>query len=111
MTLHRWFESGSYSLLAHVDLSQASGNLGVVIVPAFGWEEVCSYRPLRFFARMLAERGLPVLRYDLPGTGDSSGGLLDENLVEAWIQSVDDAAAELRRAAAVQHVALLGVRM
>jgi len=111
MTLHRWFESGSYSLLAHVDLPQASGNLGVVIVPAFGWEEVCSYRPLRFFARMLAERGLPVLRYDLPGTGDSSGGLLDENLVEAWIQSVDDAAAELRRAAAVQHVALLGVRM
>ena len=111
MTLHRWFESGKYSLLAHADLPQASGQLGVVIVPPFGWEEMCSYRPLRFLARTLAERGLPVLRYDMPGSGDGSGGVLDEGLVEAWIQSIDDAAAELRATAGVQDVALLGVRM
>src|SRR5438105_4148390 len=110
MTIHRWFESGKYTLLAHADLPEASGALGVVIVPALGWEEVCSYRPLRFLAQTLADRGIPVLRYDLPGTGDSSGDLLDSNLVSAWIDSVEDAVSQLRALSGVKQVALLGIR-
>src|SRR5262249_40077162 len=55
--------------------------------------------------------GIPVLRYDLPGTGDSSGGPQDPNLVDAWIDSVNDAAAELRAISGVEGVAVLGVRL
>ena len=110
-TFHRWFESGEYSLLGHTDLPEQCGPVGVVIVPPFGWEDVCSYRPLRFLARSLAGHGIPVLRFDLPGTGDSSGSLLCRGLVEAWVQSVGDAAAELRALAGVEQVALLGIRL
>jgi hypothetical protein len=82
-TLHRWFSSGSYSLLGHIDQSQEKrARLGVVIVPPFGWEDVCSYRPLRFMARTFAGRGIPTLRYDLPGTGDSSGDARDAGLFD-----------------------------
>ncbi len=111
MTLHFWFDSGKYKLLAHAELPTAAGGLGVVIVPAFGWEDVCSYRPLRLVAKMLADRGIPVLRYDLPATGDSSGNPLDANLIDAWIESVGNAAAELRAISGVKSVAVFGIRL
>ena len=92
-TVHRWFRSGLYSLLGHIDLPPTTrGPLGVLIVPSFGWEDVCGYRPLRFLARIFAAEGIPAMRFDLPGTGDSSGDARDSGLFEAWIQSIDDAA-------------------
>jgi pimeloyl-ACP methyl ester carboxylesterase len=111
-TLHFWFSSGNYSLLAHLDDSgQRQGDVGVVIVPPFGWEDVCSYRPLRFVGQALAGMGIPTLRYDLPGTGDSSGDANDPGLFDAWIQSVDRAAAELRNAAGVTDIAVVGIHL
>ncbi len=109
---HLWFHSGNHSLLGHFDAPrQARGSLGVVIVPPFGWEDVCCYRPLRFMAKKFAAMGLPTLRYDLPGTGDSSGGACDPGLFDAWIQSVADAAEELRHTAGVEEVAAVGIHM
>jgi pimeloyl-ACP methyl ester carboxylesterase len=108
---HRWFRSGRYSLLGHTESPATYGALGAVIVPPFGWEDICCYRPLRFLARVLADAGIPVLRFDLPGAGDSSGSALDSKLFPAWIQSVEDAAGELRSIAGVQQVAVVGVRL
>jgi pimeloyl-ACP methyl ester carboxylesterase len=109
---HRWFRSGAYSLMGHIDLPETTHErLGAVIVPPFGWEDVCCYRPLRFLGQTLAASGLPCLRYDLPGTADSSGSATDPKLLDAWIRSVDDAAAELRAATGVENVAVVGVRL
>lgn len=111
-TLHRWFRSGRHWLLGHVDLpANACEGAGVLIVPPLGWEDICSYRPLRFLARKLAAAGFPVLRFDLPGTGDSSGDTLAPALLQAWTQSVGDAARELKAAAGIDEVACAGVRL
>lgn len=111
-TIHDWFRSGDYLVLGHTDLPRNRwGEKGVVIVPPFGFEGSCSYRPLRFLARLLAEEGLPVLRFDLPGTGDSSGGPRDGGLVDAWIGSVGRAADELRAQTGVREVAVVGIRL
>jgi len=111
ITAHRWFRSGAYSLLAHIDLPQdIRAPLGVLFVPSFGWEDVCSYRPLRFLARTFAAEGIPAMRFDLPGTGDSSGEARDPGLFDAWVHSVDDAAAALRAASGVEQVAVVGIR-
>lgn len=111
-TLHRWFRSGRDWLLSHVDLPEKQcERTGVLIVPPFGWEDICSYRPLRFVAQRLSAAGFPTLRFDLPATGDSSGDAADPALLEAWIQSVADAAAELKAAAGVEEVACAGVRL
>jgi pimeloyl-ACP methyl ester carboxylesterase len=110
-TFHRWFRSGEYSLLGHTDYPKRPGSLGVLIVPPFGFEEVCAYRPLRFLARTLGLAGIPTLRYDLPGTGDSSGRLSDPGLLEQWILSVDAAAGELRLVSGVGQVAVVGIRL
>lgn len=116
-TLHRWFRSGDYSLLGHADLPEfdhpnaAKAGRGVLIVPPFGFEDVCSYRPLRFLGQLFAAHGIPAMRFDLPGTGDSSGDALDDDLLDAWIRSIGDAAGELRDRAGVRDVAVVGVRM
>ena len=110
-TIHRWLRSGNYSLLAHACLPEPSRGTGVLLVPPFGWEEISSYRPFRFLARTIAENGFPVLRFDLPGTGDSSGDALDPGLFDVWVQSIGDAARELRDFSGVEHVTVLGVRL
>ncbi|HVV47927.1 MAG TPA: alpha/beta hydrolase [Bryobacteraceae bacterium] len=111
-TTHFWFRSGTWSLLAHLDtVADRRAPLGLVIVPPFGWEEVCAYRPLRFMAQRFAELGIPTLRYDLPASGDSSGDPQDPGLFDAWVRSVGDAVETLRAAAAVDDVAVLGVHL
>jgi pimeloyl-ACP methyl ester carboxylesterase len=112
MTTHRrWFRSGGYLLLGHTDVPETRGDMGVVIVPPFGFEDVCSHRALRHLAGMLAANGIPTLRFDLPAAGDSSGGPLDSGLLESWVASVAAAAAELREIAGVARVAVFGVHL
>lgn len=111
-THHHWFRSGTHTLLSHIHLPLTPpAHSGVVIVPPFGWDDICSYRPLRSLARNLALNGIPTLRFDLPGTGDSSGSALDQKLIPAWIQSIQAAAAELKAATGVHAVSILGVRL
>lgn len=108
-TIHHWFRSGDYVLLGHTDIPANPGPLGVIVVPPFGWEDVCSYRPLRFVARTFAANGIPALRFDLPGTGNSSGGPIDCGLLKSWIGSVSDAIDQLRLVAGVAQVAVFGI--
>jgi len=110
-TAHHWFVSRDVPLLGHIHHAQATSGLGLLIVPPFGWEDICTYRPLRAVARLLAEAGIPVMRFDLPGTGDSGGSLHDDALVDHWIDAVSSAAEELRGATGVRDVAVLGVRL
>ena len=109
---HHWFVVRDRPVLGHLHHPEdEQGGIGVVMVPPLGWEDVCTYRPLRAAAGVLAAAGIPVLRYDLPGTGDSAGGPRDEDLLESWIASVGAAADELRAATGVQDVAVMGVRL
>jgi len=81
----------------------------VLLLPPFGWEEMCSYRARRAWARALAEAGHPTVRIDLPSTGDSGGSPGDANRLAAWTAAVR-AAAELARAeSAGQRLCAAGV--
>lgn len=83
--------------------------LGVVIVPPFGWEEICSYRSRRAWSEQLAELGHSALRIDLPGTGDSGGSARAKGRVAAWRTGVAAAARELRELAGCERVAAIGI--
>lgn len=84
---------------------------GLVICNPFGYEALCAHRSLRHFADAAAAEGISVLRFDYHGTGDSSGGERDPGRWRAWIDSVHQACAEVRGAAGVQRLFLLGVRL
>lgn len=81
----------------------------VLICPPFGWAAVCAHRGLRAWAVALAKAGYMTLRFDLPGSGDSSGSPQDPDRVGAWISSTTAAGRWLRTRAGVQRLSLIGL--
>ncbi|WP_162801022.1 alpha/beta fold hydrolase [Azospirillum brasilense] len=92
-------------------LHPAGGRRGVVLCAPYGAEALATHRAWRGFAEKLAAAGLPVLRFDYPGTGNSAGEEDDPARLEAWLGGIRAAAAHLRAVAGVGEVALVGLRL
>jgi len=88
---------------------QPQAQTGVIICPPFGWDELGGHRSLRALAAAMAQAGLPALRLDLPGTGDSAGTPRDPRRLEAWTAAIDAAAGALRAASDCERVVAVGV--
>jgi alpha-beta hydrolase superfamily lysophospholipase len=108
-----YFDSGDHRLFGwlHHPSGDSVATLGVVICKPFGYEAICSHRGIRGFAESLAAAGLPVLRFDYIGTGDSAEIDPEADQIQAWARDVAAAAGELRRRTGVPRVCLLGVRL
>jgi alpha-beta hydrolase superfamily lysophospholipase len=108
-----YFKSGGNHLFAwlHQPTRPPESKLGVVICSPFGYESICAHRSVREFAEAIAAVGIPALRFDYLGTGDSAE--IDENAdqLKLWSQDVIAAIHELRRRTGVDRVCLLGIRL
>jgi alpha-beta hydrolase superfamily lysophospholipase len=95
----------------HLPETPGRAGLGVVICNPFGYESICAHRSVREFAEAFAGAGIPALRFDYIGTGDS--GDVDENIdhVELWSEDIMAAARELKALAGVERICLLGIRL
>jgi pimeloyl-ACP methyl ester carboxylesterase len=82
----------------------------VVICNPLGYEAMSAHRSLRQLAERLAGAGLPALRFDYRGTGDSSGDPGEPGRVRAWIDDIGMAMRELRNRSGTHQVALVGLR-
>jgi len=88
-----------------------AGSVGAVICAPLGRDARCAHRPLRLLAERLAAAGIPVLRYDHLGTGDSLD--LPDQAVDAlpvWRAGVGAAVTRLKTLAGVKQVVLIGLR-
>lgn len=92
-------------------IHHAGGSRGVVICSAHGYEELSTHRIWRKQASRFAEAGMPTLRFDYHGTGDSLGADEDPDRVRAWLDSVQAAVTVLRQHAGVREVTLVGFRL
>lgn len=92
-------------------LHPAEGHHGVVLCSPFGYDELCTHRGWRRLAERIAAAGMPVLRFDYPGAGDSLGTEEDPGQVEAWIGSIVTAVRYLRQWTGVTQVSLCGLRL
>ncbi|MFC5358587.1 alpha/beta fold hydrolase [Azospirillum himalayense] len=92
-------------------LHPASGRRGVVLCAPYGGEALATHRAWRRFAERLSAAGLPVMRFDYPGTGNSAGDEDDPARLEAWLGGIRAATAHLRAVAGVEEVALVGLRL
>lgn len=84
---------------------------GVVLCSPFGYDELCTHRGWRSLAERIAAAGMPVLRFDYPGAGDSLGTEEDPGQVEAWIESIIRAARYLQQRTGVTRISLCGLRL
>jgi alpha/beta superfamily hydrolase len=84
---------------------------GAVICNPFGYEEICAHRTLRELAESLAASGIPCLRFDYDGTGNSSGSDHDPDRVAAWCHSIGDAVDTLKSLTGCDSICLVGLRL
>lgn len=84
---------------------------GLVICNPFGFESLSAHRGLRALAEAGAAAGLPCLRFDYAGTGNSQGDEFEPPLLARWLASVHAAVDALKQASGLERVCLFGVRL
>lgn len=88
-------------------VGSSAGDTGVVIVVGGPQYRVGSHRQFVLLARDLAAAGIPVLRFDYRGMGDSSGAARDFEQIDADIRAACDAMCAALPA--TKHVVLWGL--
>lgn len=107
-----YFPSGEQNLFGWLHAPAApQAKVGVVICKPFGFEALCGHSSMRKFAEAAAGLGLPTLRFDYLGTGDSPEIDLRADQVDIWTRDIVAAAAELRRRTGVERICLVGIRL
>lgn len=107
-----YFGPGERSLFGwfHAPAVESRRDLGIVVCPPLGHEYVNAHRSVRHLADRLAASGVPALRFDYDGTGDSAGRDEDPGRVAAWTQSVREAMRTLRALSGCDRIGLIGLR-
>ncbi|CAB3778417.1 alpha/beta hydrolase family protein [Pararobbsia alpina] len=91
-------------------LHDAPGTRGVVLCQALGHEAMWSHKSMLRLASQLARNGMPTLRFDYHGTGDSAGSDDDPARLEMWVGNVIAATRKLREITGVREIVLVGLR-
>jgi pimeloyl-ACP methyl ester carboxylesterase len=109
-----YFGTGSRRLFGIHSVARAAAALrpgrAALLCHPWGPEYQYSYRSMKHLADGLSEAGIHVLRFDYIGTGDSDGDSSDFGLSEAT-RDIEAAIEELKDAAAVTRVSLVGLRL
>jgi predicted alpha/beta hydrolase len=92
-------------------LGTGVGQVAAVICPPIGPEYTRAHRTLRHLADRLAQAGIPAVRFDYEGTGDSAGDDGAPGRLEAWRRSIAAAVTAARDATGCKSVCLVGVRL
>jgi len=92
-------------------LHRGTAARGVVLMNPFGFEELCTRKTFALLAQALSARGIPVLRFDWSGTGDSLGGPNDPRQYGRWRNDASDAVSTLKTLTGVDDVVAVGMRL
>lgn len=92
-------------------LHPGSRRRGVVLASAFGLEGLTAHRAWGELAERLAAAGLPTLRFDWPGTGDSLGDDRGPDRLDHWRAGLGAAIDRLVAETGVEEIAIVGLRL
>lgn len=96
--------------MLHAAENTTGAGMGWVFCHPFAEEKLWAHRVFVGMARDLARRGMPVLRFDYRGYGDSDGQFEDFTLAD-HVADIRSAISELRaRVPGIERIGLLGLR-
>jgi len=95
----------------HLDEGGPARDCVAVLCAPVGHEYTRAHRTLRHLADRLAQRGIPALRFDYHGIGDSPGTDLDPDRVGTWLADIRTAIAKARSLTGRPRVCLIGIRL
>lgn len=108
-----YFASGGRRLFGvlHAPASVADAKLACVMSHPFGEEKLWAHRIYVVLARALAQRQIPVLRFDYTGAGDSAGETADAS-IGTYLEDLGAAVDILSsRVPGVERISLVGLRL
>lgn len=88
----------------------ARATQAALLCPPLGQDHIRSHRLYRQLANALAAAGMPALRFDFFGSGDSAGDSVDIRW-DRCLADIAAAAAELRQLSGCNRIALFGARL
>ena len=108
-----YFGDGTRSLFGwyHSAGSRTGRDCVAVICGPIGYEYTHSHRTVRHLADRLALRGIPALRFDYDGTGDSPGTDFDPDRLSRWQSDILAAVARAKASSGCSSVCLIGIRL
>lgn len=108
-----YFHDGAATLFGwyHSAESVRPTDCAVVICSPLGIEYVNSHRSMRHLADRLARRGIPAIRFDYHGAGDSVGTDVDPDRCRSWQMSIQAAIRQVRLLSGRDRICLIGVRL
>ena len=95
----------------HSTPSAGQSDCVAVICGPIGHEYTRTHRTVRHLADRLAERGIPAVRFDYHGIGDSPGAEVEGDRVVYWQSSIRAAIRQARALSGRTRVCLIGVRL
>jgi len=96
-------------LFGYQHIPQNKGKTGIVFCHPFGEEKHRSYRSIVEFSRYLANNNVPSLRFDMRGSGDSDGDMV-EATVDSQVEDTLDAISLFIEKQSLDQVVLIGLR-
>ena len=103
-------ETAGFGWYHHASRPIARDCVAVICAPV-GPEYTRSHRTLRHLADRLARAGIPALRFDYHGIGDSPGSEQDPDRIGHWKRSIAQAVRHAREVSGCERVCLIGVRL
>ena len=94
----------------HPPKARSASATGAVLCAPWGQEYMRTHRALRLLATQLARAGLPTMRFDYFGAGDSAGDG-DDGGPTRWTADILAAGDELRDTASVKELCFIGLRL
>lgn len=95
----------------HTSSTRTCLDHGVIVCPPISFEQLHAHRSLRHLADSVAQLGIPTLRFDWHGTGDSTGTDDDPNLAATWQTNLRDAITWMRLELGCQRISVIGLRL
>jgi len=109
--VHGWFGDEAHPTPGWWHGVHGTPKVAVVLVDAAGPEQLTCYRAQRSLSGTLAAHGLPVLRFDLRGAGESLDADVEADLCPLWLEDLRAAVATCRDLAEQAPVVLIGTRL
>ncbi|MDO9181220.1 MAG: alpha/beta hydrolase [Bacteriovorax sp.] len=107
-----YFNSGEAQLFGwlHLNKNIPLRNCGVVICNPNGHEYIHGHRSVRHLASKISDNGIPTLRFDYHGVGNSTGYDSDNDRINQWQKNIVSAISYLRSAYGCEKICLIGFR-